>query len=60
MYLSATEPQTLALLRLVIAEAVRFRTVSHQDAADNDVGEWDRLHDWLQSTYPAAQRRTTS
>ncbi|HEX5649854.1 MAG TPA: M20 family peptidase [Steroidobacteraceae bacterium] len=37
-----------------IGEAVRIRTVSHQEAAENDVGEWDRLHAWLQATYPAA------
>jgi carboxypeptidase PM20D1 len=41
-----------ATTRLV--EAVRLRTVSHQAAADDDVGEWDKLHAWLQSTYPAA------
>ena len=36
-----------------LAEAVRFRTVSHQDAQDNDWAEWDRLHAWLTATYPA-------
>lgn len=37
-----------------LAEAIRIRTVSHQQAADNDLAEWDRLHAWLQATYPAA------
>jgi carboxypeptidase PM20D1 len=37
-----------------LAEAVRFRTVSHQDPAENDWGEWDRFHAWLEATYPAA------
>ncbi|MDH4167337.1 MAG: peptidase M20, partial [Gammaproteobacteria bacterium] len=37
-----------------LAESVRFRTVSHQDANGNDWAEWDRLHAWLAATYPAA------
>jgi carboxypeptidase PM20D1 len=40
-----------------LAEAVRIRTVSHQDPADNDLAEWDRLHTWLQTTYPNAHAR---
>jgi carboxypeptidase PM20D1 len=32
---------------------VRFRTISHQDAASNDWAEWDRFDAWLESTYPA-------
>ncbi|HXW10515.1 MAG TPA: M20 family peptidase [Steroidobacteraceae bacterium] len=42
-----------------LAEAVRLRTVSHQTPAENDVAEWDRLHAWLQSTYPAAHAAMT-
>ncbi len=42
-----------------LAEAVRFRTVSHQDAQDNDWAEWDRLHAWLAATYPAAHAAMT-
>ena len=42
-----------------LAEAVRFRTVSHQDATDNDWVEWDRLHAWLAATYPAAHAAMT-
>lgn len=37
-----------------LAEAVRIRTVSHQNKADNDWAEWDKLHAWLATTYPAA------
>ena len=37
-----------------LAEAVRFRTISHQDAAENDWTEWSRFHAWLEATYPAA------
>jgi carboxypeptidase PM20D1 len=42
-----------------LAEAVRFRTVSHQDPQDNDWAEWDRLHAWLQVTYPAVHAAMT-
>ena len=42
-----------------LAEAVRLRTVSHQDAARNDWAEWDRLHAWLGATYPAAHAAMT-
>jgi carboxypeptidase PM20D1 len=37
-----------------VAEAVRIRTISHQDPQEDDAREWERLHSWLQSTYPAA------
>jgi carboxypeptidase PM20D1 len=37
-----------------LAEAIRFRTISHQDSASNDWAEWDRFDAWLESTYPAA------
>lgn len=39
-----------------LGEAVRFRTVSHQDPAEDQPTEWDRLHAWLQATYPDAHR----
>lgn len=42
-----------------LAAAIRIRTVSHQDAADDDRAEWQRLHDWLQQTYPAAHAAMT-
>ena len=37
-----------------LGEAVRFRTVSHQDPAADDGIEWDRLQAWLLASYPAA------
>src|SRR5690606_34441640 len=42
-----------------LAEAIRFRTISNQNAADNQIAEWDRLHAWLQTTYPAAHAAMT-
>lgn len=42
-----------------LAAAVGFRTVSHQDASENDVAEWERLHAWLAETYPAAHAALT-
>jgi carboxypeptidase PM20D1 len=39
---------------LHLAEAVRFPTVSHQDPAENDTVQWERLHAWLAETYPTA------
>jgi carboxypeptidase PM20D1 len=42
-----------------LSEAVRIRTVSHQDPASNDWSEWQRFRDWLQSTYPAAHGALT-
>jgi carboxypeptidase PM20D1 len=37
-----------------LGEAVRIQTVSHQDPAENQLGEWTKLHDWLNATYPKA------
>src|SRR3546814_13998418 len=37
-----------------LSAATQIRTISHQDPADNDMAEWDRLHAWLSATYPAA------
>lgn len=37
-----------------LGEAVRIQTVSHQDPAENQLGEWAKLHDWLTATYPKA------
>lgn len=36
-----------------LSQAVQFQTISHQDPAEDQIGEWDRLHGWLASTYPA-------
>mgnify|MGYP002147848069 FL=1 len=37
-----------------LGQAVQIRTVSNQDPAQNQLAEWDRLHSWLQTTYPRA------
>jgi carboxypeptidase PM20D1 len=42
-----------------LAEAVRIPTVSHQDPAENDYAQWDRLHAWLEATFPAAHAAMT-
>ncbi len=42
-----------------LSAAAQIRTISHQDPADNDVAEWDRLHAWLAATYPATHRAMT-
>jgi carboxypeptidase PM20D1 len=42
-----------------LSQAVRFQTVSHQDKADDQPAEWDKLHAWLQATYPAAHKAMT-
>lgn len=42
-----------------LGEAVRFRTISNQNPADNDWSQWDQLHAWLQTTYPAAHAAMT-
>ena len=39
-----------------LAEAVRFKTISHQDPEDNDPNELLAFHRWLQKTYPTAHR----
>jgi carboxypeptidase PM20D1 len=35
-----------------LGAAIRFQTVSHQDPAENQTGEWDKLHAWLAQAYP--------
>lgn len=37
-----------------LSQAIGFQTVSHQDQAEDTPAEWDRLHAWLQTSYPAA------
>ena len=37
-----------------LSQAVQIQTVSHQDVADDQPAEWTRLHDFLQTAYPAA------
>lgn len=35
-----------------LSRAIQFQTVSHQDAAQDDVGAWDAQRAWLVATYP--------
>lgn len=42
-----------------LSQAVQIQTVSHQDPADDQPGEWDRLHGYLQGAYPAAHAAMT-
>ena len=42
-----------------LSEAAQIPTVSNQDPADNQIAEWDRLHAWLATTYPATHRAAT-
>jgi carboxypeptidase PM20D1 len=42
-----------------LSAAIRFRTVSNQDAAQNQTGEWDKLRAWLAATYPRAHAAMT-
>jgi carboxypeptidase PM20D1 len=39
-----------------LGEAIRFQTVSNQDASQNKPEEWTKLHDWLRATYPTAHK----
>jgi carboxypeptidase PM20D1 len=42
-----------------LGEAVRIQTVSHQDPAQDQPAQWEALHQWLQTTYPAAHKAMT-
>jgi carboxypeptidase PM20D1 len=42
-----------------LSQAVQIQTVSHQDPAEDQPGEWDRLHGYLQGAYPAAHAAMT-
>jgi carboxypeptidase PM20D1 len=56
IHLASARPVDVALAARHLGEAVRFQTVSHQDAAEDQPAEWDKLHAWLQATYPDAHR----
>ena len=57
--LAAAPPVDLQRAASHLAEAVRFRTISHQDASENDAAEWERFRAWLADTYPAAHAAMT-
>ncbi len=39
-----------------LGEAVRIKTVSHENAAEDDIPQWHALHEWLRKTYPASHK----
>jgi len=57
--LVAARPLDVAKAADHLAQAVRFQTISHQDRAEDQPAEWDKLHAWLQATYPEAHRVMT-
>jgi carboxypeptidase PM20D1 len=40
-----------------LAEAIRFRTVSHEDQAQNDTDQLIAFREWLENTYPVAHQK---
>jgi carboxypeptidase PM20D1 len=42
-----------------LSQAVQIQTVSHQDKAEDQPAEWDRLHAFLAAAYPAAHAAMT-
>ena len=57
---AAAAPFDAAAAASHLSQAVQIKTVSNQNAADNQIAEWDKLHAWLASTYPkshAAMKR---
>jgi carboxypeptidase PM20D1 len=56
IHLASARPFDANLAAQHLGEAVRFQTVSHQDPAEDQPAEWDKLHAWLQATYPDAHR----
>ena len=52
-------PVDQAKAALHLSQAVQIQTVSHQNKAENDWAQWDRLHAWLAATYPAAHKAMT-
>jgi carboxypeptidase PM20D1 len=52
-------PVDQAQAAIHLSQAIQIRTVSNQNKADNDWAEWDRLHAWLATTYPAAHKAMT-
>ena len=59
IHLAAARPVDVAKAAEHLGQAVRFQTVSHQDKADDQPAEWDKLEAWLQTTYPAAHKAMT-
>jgi carboxypeptidase PM20D1 len=49
----------VALAAQHLSQAVQIQTVSHQDPAEDQPAEWERLHAFLASAYPAAHAAMT-
>ncbi|ATQ41302.1 M20 family peptidase [Caulobacter mirabilis] len=54
--LAASVPVDQAKAAQHLSESIRFLTISHQDKAENDWSQWDGLHAWLATTYPAVHK----
>lgn len=54
--LAAAPPFDAQKAAVNLGAAIRIQTVSHQDAKDNQPAEWDKLHSWMQTTYPDMHR----
>ncbi len=54
--LATVPPYELDAAVANLSAAAQIRTISHQDPADDETAEWDRLHAWLAATYPATHR----
>jgi carboxypeptidase PM20D1 len=52
--LAAAPPINITAAVRNLSQAIQFQTVSHQDKAENQTAEWDKLHAWLKTTYPAS------
>ena len=57
--LAAAPPYDLDAAVAHLSAATQIPTISHQDPADNQIAEWDRLHAWLAATYPATHAAMT-
>jgi carboxypeptidase PM20D1 len=57
--LAAPTPVDQARAAANLSASIRILTISHQDKAENDPAQWDALHAWLQTTYPAAHKAMT-
>ena len=59
MKIAAATPVDQATAALHLSQSIQIQTISHQNKAENDWAEWDRLHAWLATTYPAAHAAMT-
>jgi len=57
--IAAATPVDQAQAALHLSQAIQILTISHQNKAENDWAEWDKLHAWLATTYPAAHAAMT-